>query len=172
MRPADTVHGISGRRTMWTCALLLIAAASSMAQAAPPQTVKAADISALVTRQHGNVVVVNFWATWCPPCLREFPDLISFYRNYRAKGVDVVGVSMNADDEIADIDAFVAKFSPPFTLYRAASPDEAFQKGVLATWFGEMPMTLVFDKNGKLARTYKKPLTYAELAADVDALLR
>ena len=172
MRLIEAMHGTAVRRATRACAVLLIATASSMAQAAPPKTVTPADISALVNQQHGNVVVVNFWATWCPPCLREFPDLISFYRNYRAKGVDVVGVSMNADDELPDIDAFAAKFSPPFTLYRAASADDAFQKGVLAIWFGEMPMTLVFDKNGKLARTYKKPLTYTELAADVDALLR
>ena len=154
------------------CVALLAAIAVSAVRAEPPKTVTPSDISALVAARHGKVVVVNFWATWCPPCLREFPDLAKAYNDYHARGVDVLGVSMNADDEIKDIDAFVAKFAPPFTLYRAASTEDTFLKGVLDSWYGEMPMTLIFDKNGKLARTHKTPLTYAELAADVDALLR
>ena len=152
--------------------MLAAAGLAATADAKPPQTVTPADLSALVAKQHGHVVVVNFWATWCPPCLREFPDLAKVYQDYHARGVDILGVSMNADDELTDIDAFVAKFAPPFTLYRAASTEDTFLKGVLDSWYGEMPMTLIFDKNGKLARTHKKPLTYTELAADVDTLLR
>jgi thiol-disulfide isomerase/thioredoxin len=171
MQTRPGTRGTGGRSTWWTCLAVLAAGVGSAAQAAPPPTVTPADITRLVATKHGTVVAVNFWATWCPPCLREFPDLISAYKNYHAKGFDILGVSMNADDELTDIDGFVAKFAPPFTLYRASAADEAFQKGVLGTWYGEMPMTLIFDKNGKLARTYKKPLTYAELAADVDALL-
>jgi peroxiredoxin len=160
------------RATRSSCLALLAATAVFAVRAEPPKTVTPADIGALVAARHGQVVVVNFWATWCPPCLREFPDLAKAYNDYHARGVDVLGVSMNADDELKDIDAFVAKFAPPFTLYRASSTEEAFQKSVLDSWYGEMPMTLIFDKNGKLARTHKKPLTYAELAADIDALLR
>src|SRR5512147_801694 len=107
MRAKRSTGGTFPRRVRWACLALLAAGATSAVEAKPPQTVTPADITALVAKAHGSVVVANFWATWCPPCLREFPDLISAYKNYHAKGLDIVGVSMNADDEIADIDAFV-----------------------------------------------------------------
>jgi thiol-disulfide isomerase/thioredoxin len=134
-------------------------------------TVTPPEIAALVANSAGKVVVVNFWATWCPPCLREFPDIIEVYEDYHGRGVEVYAVSMNEAEENEDIEAFIQRFEPPFPVYRAASVDEVFYEGVVESWFGEMPMTLVFDPAGNRVHVHKKPLTYEELAADVTALL-
>jgi len=134
-------------------------------------TVTAAQVSALVNERKGKVVVVNFWASWCPPCLREFPDIIKTYNQYHAKGLDVIAVSMNSPEETTDIKEFLQNYKPPFPIYRADTEDGTFYESVLKQWFGEMPLTLVFDTAGKNVLTHRKEITYEELSSKVQALL-
>jgi thiol-disulfide isomerase/thioredoxin len=141
------------------------------AQAQEVGVITPAGIRALVGAGESRVVVVNFWATWCPPCLREFPDIIEVYEDYREHGLDVFAVSMNEADEAEDIAEFLENFAPPFPIYRAATIDETFYEGVLDSWFGEMPMTLIFDADGELLHIHKKPVTYDELAGQIAPLL-
>jgi len=166
---------IPGRRSVRSLLpVLFLALTQSYAQPAQSQgvgVITPAGIRALVGAGESKVVVVNFWATWCPPCLREFPDIISVYDEYRDRGLEVLAVSMNEADEGEDIAEFIAKFAPPFPIYRASTVDETFYEGVLDSWFGEMPMTLVFDADGEIVHVHKKPLTYEELSAQVAALL-
>jgi thiol-disulfide isomerase/thioredoxin len=147
----------------------LIGAAPALG--ADVETVSAEQVEALIKENEGSVVVVNFWATWCPPCLKEFPDLIDVYEETHSRGVTVVAVSMNADDETADIDAFLERFKPPFAIYRAASIDNAFYAGIVEPWFGELPITLVYDAAGELRHYHRKAITRDELSAEIDALL-
>jgi len=135
------------------------------------ETISAEGLHALVNDNKGKVVVVNFWASWCPPCLREFPDIIKVYDEYHAEGLEVVAVTINEADETQDIAEFLERFEPPFAIYRATSIDETFFEGVVDTWFGEIPMTLIFDTSGNTAHFYRKTLTHEELASDVSALL-
>jgi thiol-disulfide isomerase/thioredoxin len=72
------------------------------------------DLRKRLAQQRGKVVLLNFWATWCGPCVKEFPDIVKLYNNYRKKGLTVIAVSVD-DPETAD------EVVPP--LYQADARD-------------------------------------------------
>jgi cytochrome c biogenesis protein CcmG, thiol:disulfide interchange protein DsbE len=66
--------------------------------AAPDFTVKDADRQVTLSQLRGQVVVLNFWATWCPPCVEETPSLLQMQQKLKDKGVVVLAVSVDADE--------------------------------------------------------------------------
>lgn len=150
---------------------LIALATGAAAFAEPVEPITAAQIHSRVAASTGKVVIVNFWATWCPPCLKEFPDIIALYNEERDAGLEVLAVSMNADDEMADVEAFLEEFHPPFAVRIASSLDGSFYEDVVSPWYGEIPITLVFDTHGKLVHYHRSTVTHDELAGEVAALL-
>jgi thiol-disulfide isomerase/thioredoxin len=135
------------------------------------RTVTAKQIRALVDDRKGKVVVVNFWASWCPPCVREFPAIIKVHEQYHGKGLDMFAVSLNSPEEMPDVEQFLQTYKPPFPIYLADLQDETFNESVLEEWYGEMPMTLVFDTSGQRVLAHRSELTYDELSSKVEAFL-
>jgi len=60
--------------------------------------VQDSDRKVVLDQFHGQIVVLNFWATWCPPCVEEMPSLVEMQRRMKAKGVTVVAVSIDVDE--------------------------------------------------------------------------
>jgi peroxiredoxin len=91
----------------------------------------------------GKVVLVNFWATWCPPCRKEMPDLQKLYNRFQKKGLVILAISM--DEEPAKVPPFVAqqKFTYPILLDTGEKVSKTF-----LVW--GIPKTFVFDRDGKL----------------------
>lgn len=144
------------------------------AKAAPAPEIRrvtAKQIRTLVDERKGKVVVVNFWASWCPPCVREFPAITKVYEQYRGKGLDLFAVALNAPEDIEEVIQFLAEQKPPFSIYLADPDDTTFNETVLEKWFGEMPLTLVFDTAGQRVRAHRSEITYEELAKMVEPLL-
>ncbi len=112
----------------------------------------------------GEVVLINFWATWCPPCRQETPGLAKLARDYQSKGLAVVGVSMDEGGASA-IQAFVNEFHLP---YPVAVPDRA---SPLASAVESLPTTILLDRQGRVARTYMGAVRESVFQADVDRLL-
>ncbi len=93
----------------------------------------------------GHVVVVNFWASWCPPCRRELPSLENLYRIAGPKGVVVLGI--NAGETWDTVAAFTVGLEPALTF-----PILLDEKGdVLKTWQVKgLPVTYVVDRSGRI----------------------
>ena len=90
----------------------------------------------------GKVVLVNFWATWCPPCRKEMPDLETLYQRFSSKGLVVLAIS---DEETAKVEPFIRerKLSFPVLLDPGRKVNEIFVvEGI--------PKSFVYDREGKL----------------------
>jgi thiol-disulfide isomerase/thioredoxin len=115
--------------------------------------------------RRGKVVLVNFWATWCPPCRQETPGLVRLYRDYRAKGVEVVGIAMD-DDPRRAVPPFLLRYSVPYTVL---VPDSSFQ---LASDIDSLPTTLLIDRKGRVAKVYVGAIGESEVEDELNALLK
>ena len=179
MRPRKCWPRTAKHQLIWVLALTLTLSFGCQTTEPLPEPIRAEDIQTvtaeelhdLIDRNAGKVVIVNFWASWCPPCLEEFPDIIEVYRDLQTDGLEVLAVSMNFEDEMEDVEEFLGNYRPPFPVYRAATVDETFLSGVVEEWFGEIPVTLVFDTSGRLVHFHKRLVTYDELAGEVTILL-
>jgi thiol:disulfide interchange protein len=112
----------------------------------------------------GKVVVVDFWATWCVPCLGEIPGFNKIQHDYGPKGVAVVGVSMDEDGASA-VQPFLKKHQMDYTI--ALGPQPLFKQFSL----DELPVTVIFGRDGKIAKRFDGFTKEQEIEAAVQAAL-
>ena len=115
----------------------------------------------------GKVVVLNFWATWCPPCVEEAASLNELQQHVAPMGGLILGVS--ADDDASAYDSFLVAHSIVFPTYRDATKQIPISYGT--TMF---PETYVIDRRGKIDRKIVGPQNWdsPEMLAYFDALLK
>jgi thiol-disulfide isomerase/thioredoxin len=116
------------------------------------------------TGVRGSVLVVNFWASWCPPCREEQPELNKVVAAYRGRGVALVGVNVN--DEPGAARAYTREFAIPY-------PSLVDPRGELAARLGVpgLPITIVLDRDGVAAYKLLGKTNQASLSARLELLL-
>jgi len=134
---------------------------------APELELKDVEGRALRLSDHkGKVVLLNFWATWCAPCRAEMPDLVKWQREYKSRGLQVIGVTY-PPEELAEVRGFIksAKVNYPVALGDERTK-AMFDNGDI------LPITVVIDKKGMIREVIQGIVFPEEFAQKVKPLLR
>ncbi len=111
-----------------------------------------------LSEQKGKMVIINFWATWCPPCQREIPDFIELYDTYKKDGLMIVGVSVDQTGWDA-VDKYIQNMKIQY-------PVVMFTPEVVRNYdnFQSIPTTFIIDKKGRIVKkvTGYRPKTFWE----------
>ncbi|MEA2349847.1 MAG: cytochrome c biosis protein CcmG, thiol:disulfide interchange protein DsbE [Thermoleophilaceae bacterium] len=113
----------------------------------------------------GKVVVLNYWASWCPPCRGEAPVLDRWHHRIAPKGGTVLGVDVLDVD--SDARAFIRRYGMTFPIVRDGDGDTGKDFGVHG-----QPETIVIDRRGRIAATFRAPITDADFNRLLPRLLR
>jgi cytochrome c biogenesis protein CcmG, thiol:disulfide interchange protein DsbE len=114
---------------------------------APDFTVQDAERKVTLSQYRGQVVVLNFWATWCPPCVEETPSLVQMNDRLKNKGVTLVGVSVDVDGDAYH--RFLKDHKIDYVTVRDADQKSNNLYGTF-----KFPETYIIDRNGTLRRKF------------------
>ena len=141
-------------------AAVTAAAPPALSPSGLPQVAKLGGGSIDTAALSGKVVVVNFWATWCVPCIQEIPSFNRLHKDFAGQGVAVLGISMD-DEGAARVQPFLKKHPMD---YPVGVGSEALSKQYN---LDELPVTLVFDRTGKQVKRFEGFTKEADLLSAV-----
>lgn len=131
--------------------------------AAKPKTVALNVLLDMIKLNKGKVVVLNFFATWCPPCKEEIPGLVALAKTYPATQVAIIGVSL--DQDINAIAGFAKKLNINYPVFHAGNDvTEAFNVRTI-------PHNVIYDTTGQMAANVTGLVTEADLKEFITILL-
>lgn len=168
----------------WLFALPLVAALAAGIWLAntryAPQPANAAAVSALwslsfpdptgqpqaLAQWRGQIVVLNFWASWCAPCREEMPDFVRLRTQHHQNGVEFVGIAI---DNAANVASFLQKqpVNYPILIGEGAAHSLARELGNPS---GALPYTIILDRNGDIVMTHLGRLPHATLNAALEKI--
>jgi len=148
------------RRCLLAAFLILVTAGcytgsrpQHVGSAAKEFTVRDSDHQVSLNQFRGQVVVLNFWATWCPPCTQELPSMMDMQNQLRSRGVVVLGVSIDVDDDAYH--RFLKQRSVNFVTVRDPEQKVAGMYGT-SGW----PESYIIDRQGVLRRKVVGPINW------------
>ena len=119
-----------------------------------------------LAQYRGKALVLNFWATWCAPCVQEMPELSGLQAELTPKGVQLLGIGIDSPSNIAE---FAAKYKIAYPLYVAGMSGTELSRQ-FGNSAGGLPFTVLIGRDGQVRKTYLGRLKLAELRADIASL--
>ena len=115
----------------------------------------------------GQVLMINFWATWCPPCRREMPAFIELQEKYKDKGFTIIGIALDEKQAVID-------FTDPMGMNYPILMAE--QEGIIISKaygnnLGVLPFTVIIDRKGNIIHRQRNELTFEQVEGMIKPLL-
>lgn len=155
------------KRLLLWFAFMLVLASCSKAEVSKAPGFELRDLDGKIVKlsdYSGKVVIVNFWATWCPPCRAELPEFVRFYNENKKKGVEIIGIALSSRK--ADVDAMVKEYGMSYPVCLSDGKAEAAYGGIRA-----IPTTFIIDRKGNISTSRKGMMGYKDLEEAVKKLL-
>ena len=126
---------------------------------------KLAELNALLESNKGKVVILDLWASWCPPCRKEIPGFINLYKKYKDKGLEIIGVAFDENG---------SEVVPPFMKKMGINYPVYLDGGDIARKYDlqAYPTTLIYGKDGKVANKHTGYVSEEEFDDELSNLLK
>lgn len=148
-------------------AVVLFTACQTNAQPVP-EVKDYAGIMEVIKKREASLVVVNFWATWCVPCVEEFPYFMQLKREQDPKEVAVIFVSVDYEDEMEDVVRFLKKQQVDDQTYLAGGNANTFIQSFHKSWSGAVPATFIYNQQGEQLDFWEGKVSYEALVKKIN----
>jgi thiol-disulfide isomerase/thioredoxin len=117
-------------------------------------------------------LLVNFWATWCPPCLKEFPDLVRIDQQFRSRGLNFIVVSVDDFTKLEnDVPKFLKTMKAKMPAYLLTEKRDAVASTLIPFWTGGIPATILYESNGEIAYFKAGRINAITLRSEIEQVL-
>ncbi len=120
-----------------------------------------------ISEWDGKVIALNFWATWCPPCLKEVPEFVSLQAKYQAAGLQFIGVALQRPEEVRE---FVAEHGMNYPVLTGELEVIKLAESY-GNHIGALPYTVIIDRSGQVAHVKPGVLPTEEAESIINRLL-
>ena len=130
-------------------------------------------LRSLIHERDGKILFINIWATWCAPCMKEFPAIVRLAGEYAGKPVTFVGVTADDPEDVqSKVTPFLVKTDPQFRIYLARiDGNDNLINEFGDQWTGAIPATFIYDTKGRMRKLIVGERSYSEFKSTVDSLL-
>ena len=146
--------------------LILPVAFCSLLLSEQVPSVKIDSINQRMSQGNDTIYVVNFWATWCAPCVEEMPELSALQTEIQSRQIQILGIGIDSPSNIAE---FAGKYKITYPLYNGGL-DGTELSHQLGNKAGGLPFTVVISRDGKVKRTFLGRLKMDELRKEIASL--